>query len=314
MMDLRRLFVELGLVVLERGWLSSNSIVFSAGDGAPATVVDTGHSSHARQTVALIGSVLQGRSLERIVNTHLHSDHCGGNAELQTSTGCEVWIPDASWAAASAWDEIELGHEPLGQACPRFAATHSFTEGDVLRLSGREWVVLSAAGHDPRSLMFFEPDNRVLISADALWEERLPIIFPELAGQPGFAAAARTLERIAELDPRVVIPGHGRPFANVSRAIERARRRVEAFSRAPEEHLERSARALAMFHMLEHGSLTRIELQRWIDRTPIFAIIEARGKQVEVSGSYSNDALVDKLLERGNLIALGAASVSVPSH
>ena len=69
------------VVVLERGWLSSNNILFI---GAEETVlVDTGYATHAEQTLALVESTLGPRLLDRILNTHLHSDHCGGNAALQ---------------------------------------------------------------------------------------------------------------------------------------------------------------------------------------------------------------------------------------
>ena len=71
-----------GMTVLERGWLSANNIVFAAqaGDAEGAAVIDTGYVTHSAQTLALIESTLAGQPLARILNTHLHSDHCGGNA------------------------------------------------------------------------------------------------------------------------------------------------------------------------------------------------------------------------------------------
>jgi glyoxylase-like metal-dependent hydrolase (beta-lactamase superfamily II) len=54
--------------------------------GEETAVVDTGYVTHAEQTLALIESVLGTRPLDRILNTHLHSDHCGGNAALQSAT------------------------------------------------------------------------------------------------------------------------------------------------------------------------------------------------------------------------------------
>src|SRR5690606_6700204 len=73
-----------GLTVLERGWLSSNNVLIHAAPGEPgAVLVDSGHVVHAEQTVALVRHALRaGEPLVRVVNTHLHSDHCGGNAAL----------------------------------------------------------------------------------------------------------------------------------------------------------------------------------------------------------------------------------------
>jgi glyoxylase-like metal-dependent hydrolase (beta-lactamase superfamily II) len=92
----------LGLTVIERGWLSANQVVFAARGAAPATVVDTGFSAHATQTLALVDHALAGQPLGRIVNTHLHSDHCGGNHALQQRGAVETWIPAASIGAVRA--------------------------------------------------------------------------------------------------------------------------------------------------------------------------------------------------------------------
>ena len=50
--------------VLERGWLSSNNIVFI--DNERTAVVDTGYVKHAEQTLALIQDLLKGRPLDAI--------------------------------------------------------------------------------------------------------------------------------------------------------------------------------------------------------------------------------------------------------
>ena len=85
-----------GLHVFERGWLSSNNILLHDGDGA--TLVDSGHCVHAAQTVALLRQRLGARPLRRLVNTHLHTDHCGGNAALQRAWPLQVLVPGAAGA------------------------------------------------------------------------------------------------------------------------------------------------------------------------------------------------------------------------
>lgn len=95
------------VIVLERGWLSSNNILFL---GVHETaVVDTGYATHAEQTVALVESVLGDRALDRILNTHLHSDHCGGNSALEERyPSVRIEIPPGEAALVERWDESGL--------------------------------------------------------------------------------------------------------------------------------------------------------------------------------------------------------------
>jgi glyoxylase-like metal-dependent hydrolase (beta-lactamase superfamily II) len=70
-----------GVRVFERGWLSANNVLLQ--DAHNATLVDSGYVTHQAQTLALVQHALQGRTLDQLANTHLHSDHCGGNQALQ---------------------------------------------------------------------------------------------------------------------------------------------------------------------------------------------------------------------------------------
>jgi len=108
-----------GVQVFERGWLSSNNILF-VGDESCA-LVDSGYSTHSAQTVELVQSALGTRSLDLLLNTHLHSDHCGGNAALQqVYPALETLIPPGQAALVSVWDAETLTYLPTGQLCPRF--------------------------------------------------------------------------------------------------------------------------------------------------------------------------------------------------
>ena len=67
--------------VLERGWLSSNNILFD--DGDRCALIDSGYHAHAAQTLQLLQHALCGKTLTWLINTHCHSDHMGGNAAVQ---------------------------------------------------------------------------------------------------------------------------------------------------------------------------------------------------------------------------------------
>jgi glyoxylase-like metal-dependent hydrolase (beta-lactamase superfamily II) len=271
---------RVGAQLLVRGWLSANSIVFPGSQEGGAAVVDTGYFCHAEQTVQLLETALSGRGIDHIVNTHLHSDHCGGNHALQERfRNANTSVPIGFRASVEPWHEERLSFRDTGQHCPPFRVDRFIAPGERLRLGAREWEVHAAPGHDADAVMFFEPRERLLISGDALWERRLAIIFPELAGEEGFAATHRTLDLIEELAPRWVLPGHGQAFGDVFEAVRRSRDRLELFAAQPDRHREHAARALAMFHMLEVQSTSQEALEAWMVGTPIFG--RALGNSLE---------------------------------
>ncbi|WP_372526151.1 MBL fold metallo-hydrolase [Piscinibacter sp.] len=259
-----------GLTVLERGWLSSNNIlIHAAGDEAGAVLVDSSHVNHAEQTVALVRHALRGQRLDRVVNTHLHSDHCGGNAALQRAFGVPVIVPPGLADAVREWDAARLTHESSGQRCERFEAAGTFAPGDEFSAGGRRWQVLPAPGHDPHSVMLFDPAQGVLLSADALWENGFGVVFPEIAGEPGFDDVGAVLDAIERLPVRVVVPGHGAPFSGVAAALARARSRLAGFQAEPARHARHAVKVLVKYHVMEERSMPLDALLRWAAATPM---------------------------------------------
>ena len=251
-----------GIQVFERGWLSSNNVLLD--DGESAVLVDTSHSLHADQTVALLRHALGGRPLARIVNTHLHSDHCGGNARLQREFGAPLSIPPGQWEAVRLWDDVALTYRPTGQRCDPFRADTVIRPGEALEAGGRRWEVLAAPGHDPHSVILFDAREGVLISADALWQNGFGVVFPELDGDAAFDEVATTLDLIAALPVRVVIPGHGAPFTDVAGALQRARSRLDAFRAEPARHARHAIKVLIKYHLLEEQRESTSAFDAWL--------------------------------------------------
>ncbi|CAN5278629.1 hypothetical protein BH11PSE11_BH11PSE11_07250 [soil metagenome] len=260
--------------VFERGWLSSNNILFLGRD--QTALVDSGYLTHAPQTLALTAHALQGRPLDWLVNTHLHSDHCGGNAALQKAYACRTTIPAAEAGKVRAWDEDALTYRATGQQCARFGFDDTLKPGDVLTLGDLEWQALGAPGHDPHSLIFYCPQERILISADALWEKGFGVIFPELDGESGFTETRATLELISSLDIRLVIPGHGAPFAEVERALETAFARIDYLQADPVRNAENAVKVLLKFLLLERQRIPLADLPAMLAEIRLFATANQR--------------------------------------
>ena len=217
-----------GVTVFERGWLSANNILFQGPSGA--ALIDSGYATHADQTLALLNQALDGRPLDRLFNTHLHSDHCGGNAALQHRyPGLQTAIPPGEAPAIALWDEAALSYRSSGQLCPRFGFDSLLEPGTEVELAERRWQVHAAPGHDPHS----------------------------------------ALDLIEALDPLTIIPGHGAVFQGVGRALDTARRRLEGFVRDPDRHTLYAAKVLLKFKLLEWQQIALADFLAWAAATPL---------------------------------------------
>ncbi|MCZ2499218.1 MBL fold metallo-hydrolase [Xylophilus sp. Kf1] len=265
-----------GMTVLERGWLSANGVLFDAPDH-PTALVDSGYCSHAGQTVALVERALGDRPLDWLLNTHLHSDHCGGNAALQQRyPRLTTAIPPGEAEAVRGWDESALSYAPTGQECPRFEFQRLLQPGSEVSLGGRPWQVLAAPGHDAHAVMLFDADSRTLISGDALWADGFGVVFPELDGNDAFGSVAATLDLIEQIDPAVVVPGHGPVFDDVHGALVTARRRLGAFLLDPARHAGHAARVLLKFRLLDWQRWPLGALLAWAGGTSYLRTVHRR--------------------------------------
>jgi glyoxylase-like metal-dependent hydrolase (beta-lactamase superfamily II) len=270
-----------GMHIVERGWLSSNNIVFLGQHDT--AMVDTGYLTHAPQTLQLVQHVLAGRRLDHIVNTHIHSDHCGGNALLQQEYGCRISIAAAEADKVAQWDEARLSYRQVGQQCAPFQFTDTLEPGDELQLGDMAWQVLGAPGHDPHSLMLYCPAQQILISADALWENGFGVVFPELDAESGFAEAAATLDLIHSLPLRLVIPGHGAAFTDAAAALARARTRLAWMREQPLRHAQYAVKALLKFLLIERQKMALDQIPALMAAVPLLQRANRRFWQIPAS-------------------------------
>ena len=279
-----------GLVFLERGWLSSNNILIM--DAQRACLIDSGYWTQAAQTVALVEGALGERSLTQLFNTHLHSDHCGGNAALQERyPEMMTAVPPGHARHVLDWDPVALTYTPTGQHCPPFVAHDVIRPGAVWEIAQTQWEVHAAPGHDPHSVVFYCPEYAVLISADSLWENGFGVVFPELEGMAAFDEVAATLDVIERLKPRVVLPGHGAAFTDVHGALERARKRLSDFRADPRKHARHAAKVLMKFKLLELQRVNGRDFLQWAISTHYLRMIH----QAYSHGSPIEEWLTDLL-------------------
>ena len=181
-----------------------------------------------------------------LVCTHAHSDHYGQAATIIERAGCELWMhPNHEHMTRRGAGSRRGARAPHRGRAPerrargaaarlrrRRARARAFgiagiVEPDRDLLPGVEiddrprarWQVIETPGHAPSHVCLYQPERRILISGDHLLG-RVSLYYdygwsPDPAGE--FLRLAR---RVEELDARLCLAGHARPFTDVQAHIE----------------------------------------------------------------------------------------------
>ena len=262
--------------VFVRDWLSSNNILLKGREGH--VLIDSGYARHAPLTLALLATPqgIGAAALARLVNTHCHSDHMGGNAAIKARYGCPIALPDGEAPLIDAWAEDTLLLAYADQRADRFAYDEVIRAGETHVWGDLEWQALAAPGHDMGALVFFNPEHRILVSGDALWANGYGFVMPREVDARAIPATRATLEMLAALELRVVIPGHGEPFADVGAALERAFARTAAFEADSLRVARHALKAVLTFALLDQRRLPLSDMPAYVERIGIYRDFNAR--------------------------------------
>jgi glyoxylase-like metal-dependent hydrolase (beta-lactamase superfamily II) len=289
-----------------RGWLNCNQIVMLA--PRDNVLVDSGYCSHRERTLELLASKggLDRQPLERLVNTHCHSDHMGGNAAIANAYGCRITIPAGEVQHVDPWTPQSVWMDQFDQRADPFRFDDTIAAGESFEGGGLEWEAHAAPGHDMDALMFHDPVNRVLISGDALWENGMGFVWPEEGANPFIDAALVALERIERLDPAVVIPGHGAVFGDARGAVAKVRSRLQSFAQDPARNARHVAKVMFVFALLDRGSMPHAEVAGYLGRIPCYRQLSERFLGMEPA-AMAEWMLAD--LERAGAVRIASGEV-----
>jgi glyoxylase-like metal-dependent hydrolase (beta-lactamase superfamily II) len=295
-----------GITVIERGWLNCNHILLTS--PRENVLIDSGYGRHAETTLAIVADVLAGvsidASLHRLINTHCHSDHMGGNRALKEKYRCRIAIPAGEVKHVVPWTTQSCWSEEMDQYVEQFEFDDTIVDGDTFSAGGNTWEAIAAPGHDMDAMMYWCAAKRTLISGDALWERGMGFVWPSLVGNAQSApigAAFQAFNVIESLNPAMIIPGHGAPFSDVKSSLEFNRSKLLALANDPAKAARNVAKSLFVFALLDKGQMAEDELEGYLARVPVYRKLCNEFLQVGV----------DKLAEmmRRELVANGAVAV-----
>jgi glyoxylase-like metal-dependent hydrolase (beta-lactamase superfamily II) len=193
----------------------------------------------------------------------------GGNGAIQARYRCPVALPEGEAPLIAAWDQKALLLDYCDQRADRFVVDEIIRPGDTHVWGDLEWRAIAAPGHDMGALVFCNAEHGILISGDALWENGFGIVMPPEIDPSALPATRATLETIANLDPRIVIPGHGDPFTDIAAALDRAFRRLEALEADSLRAVRHVLKSLLMFSLLDKQRMLVADLPGYLDRLEV---------------------------------------------
>ena len=230
-------------------WEDSLVNCFLLPDGEHVDMIDCGMS--AEESFELIRAAVRevagprGR-VRRLLVTHIHPDHYGAAGELTQGDGAELYLHrlevpmvhprylEIDQLVAEVGRYLEIHGVPDAEADFLKNASRGFRQWvkpalPALQLEGTEVLALGrrrlrvewTPGHSPGHVCLFDLESGVLFAGDHLLPNQSPNIglHPQSTPNPLDDYVAG-LQRLVELGPSLVLPSHGRPFADAARRAE----------------------------------------------------------------------------------------------
>lgn len=142
------------------------------------------------------------KKIEKILLTHIHSDHCGGALALRKRSGAKLGIHRSR--------KGYLGGEDF-----------QYDDNDRISFGGGELNVLHTPGHESGHCCFYEGGDKVLFSGDNILGLGTAVIHPPDGNMTDYM---KTLERLLGVEMSLILPGHGpligKPEAKVREYIK----------------------------------------------------------------------------------------------
>jgi glyoxylase-like metal-dependent hydrolase (beta-lactamase superfamily II) len=204
-----------------------------------------------RQRLAAVGAA--PADLAQVAATHFHADHVGAIAWLQAAYGIPAAAHATEAALVNGRDPRAADHDRMGHPVGPYTVQRALAPGDVVGPpGGPELVVVDAAGQTPGHVAFHAPQDGVLLTGDLLQDGDVAwILLDGPEDLEPLRTLVRAVERLAALEPRIVLPGHGPPVVrDVPRVVEGTLARYAGWLEDPARALRHAGKRAVAFWLM----------------------------------------------------------------
>jgi hydroxyacylglutathione hydrolase len=178
-------------------------------------LVDAGLAPHAGG----ITKALADRTVATHVITHAHGDHVGGSATVTNRLAIPAWCGAGDAAAVQAGKPVAASRVQALFGWKPVEVVRELREGDEV---GPGFAVLDVPGHSPGHIALWREQDRTLICGDVFLNLNFYTTLPGLNEPPGLftvdmARNRGSARRLAELEPALVLFGHGKPLRDTAK-------------------------------------------------------------------------------------------------
>ena len=182
-----------------------DSNIYILRDGGEAAVIDTGTGFNSAYVIGSIMEKVGMKSINAIILTHEHFDHCGGVPDIKKHCDAEVMIHGKG--AETIEKGLDSSSSLFGVEQPPIKVDRKLREGDVIKVGEMELEVIYTPGHSPGSICLYEAESKSLFSGDTIFSDGGVGRTDFWGGDAG--KLANSIRRISEFDVVNLYPGHG---------------------------------------------------------------------------------------------------------
>ena len=162
---------------------------------------------------ALVGAIrkVTDKPVTRVIVTHYHADHFYGLKALK-DVGAQVWAHRAALEYLDSGEAAKRREQRAKDLFPWIDESMHFVRADrwldadtSFTLGGVRFdIYWFGPAHSPEDLVIAVPGEGVIFCGDLFFTGRIPFV-----GEADSKAWLQRIDRLIELKPRLMVPGHG---------------------------------------------------------------------------------------------------------